>query len=78
MCGFQSGTCEVELVVGEKIRLTVNPDYYGKCDKNILFVDYASIVKICKPGNRIFIDDGLISVVVKQIGICFNLENSGG
>ncbi len=64
----QSGTSEVELRHGALIRLTTDPDYYDKCDQNNLFVDYPTVTEICKPGNKIYIDDGLISVVVKTIG----------
>ncbi len=38
------------------------------CDEKNLWVDYPNIVNIVKPGNRIFIDDGLISLVAVTVG----------
>jgi pyruvate kinase len=34
----------------------------------VLWVDYKNITKVLEPGKRIFIDDGLISVVATEIG----------
>ena len=33
-----------------------------------MWVDYKNITKVIEPGKRIFIDDGLISVVAVEIG----------
>ena len=41
------------------------------CDEKNLWVDYPNIIKIVKPGNRIFIDDGLISLVAQKVGEYF-------
>lgn len=59
-----SGTGEVELIKGNKIKLTTNKSHENQCSDSLLFVDYANIVNIVKKGNKIFIDDGLISLIV--------------
>ncbi|KAH9369311.1 hypothetical protein HPB48_012387 [Haemaphysalis longicornis] len=60
-------SAEIELKKGETITLTTDNSFYEKCDENTLYVDYENITKVLKVGSRIFIDDGLISVDVKEI-----------
>lgn len=65
---IKSGTGEVELIKGNKIKLTTNKNYENQCSDSLLYVDYENIVKIVKKGNKVFIDDGLISLVVLSTG----------
>lgn len=73
-------TGEVELIKGNQISVTTKVEYAEKCSAEQLFVDYANITKVVKPGNRIYVDDGLISLLVTQINtdhvIC-TIENGG-
>jgi pyruvate kinase len=50
------------------IKLTTDDEFKEKCTKDVLWVDYKNITKVLEPGKRIFIDDGLISVVATEIG----------
>lgn len=61
------GSAEVELKRGDTIKLTTNEDYAEKGNAQIVYLDYKNISNIVKPGNRIFIDDGLISVIANNI-----------
>jgi len=56
---------------GETVKLTTDPAYAEKCNEKILYLDYPNIVKVIKVGNRVFVDDGLISLVVNEIGEYF-------
>lgn len=53
---------------GNKITLTTDINKYEECDAECLYLDYENIVNVLKPGGRIFIDDGLISVIVDEVG----------
>ena len=65
------GRKEVTLEMGEAIKITTDDQYKEKCSKDVLWVDYKNITKVLTPGKRIFIDDGLISVIVKETGKAF-------
>lgn len=41
-----------------------------KCDEKVLWLDYKNITKVVQAGSHIYIDDGLISLMVKEIGKC--------
>ncbi|KAK2109177.1 hypothetical protein P7K49_014342 [Saguinus oedipus] len=66
-----SGTTEVELKKGDTLKITLDNAYVEKCDKNILWPDYKNICKVVEVGSNIYVDDGLISLQVKQKGADF-------
>ncbi|KAA0724344.1 Pyruvate kinase PKM [Triplophysa tibetana] len=75
-----SGTEEVKLVKGEMIKLTLDDKFMDNCDEKTLWLDYKNITKVVKDGFHIYIDDGLISLKVKEIGSDFlncEIENGG-
>uniref|UniRef100_A0A0D9SBD1 Pyruvate kinase n=1 Tax=Chlorocebus sabaeus TaxID=60711 RepID=A0A0D9SBD1_CHLSB len=75
-----SGTAEVELKKGATLRITLDNAYMEKCDENILWLDYKNICKVVEVGSKIYVDDGLISLQVKQKDADFlvtEVENGG-
>lgn len=70
----------VELKKGGTITLTTNTEFKDKGSVDKVFVDYKNMPKILKPDNRIYVDDGLISLIVKEIKdnelVC-KIENDG-
>lgn len=60
-------TALIDLKQGNNIKLSTNKDLEAKCSKDILFVNYENLPKIVKPGDLIFLDDGLISLRVKEV-----------
>lgn len=75
-----SGTAEIELKKGETIKFTTNAEFAEKGSKDIVYVDYKNIVNVVKPTNRVFVDDGLISLVVEEISgdtLILRIENGG-
>uniref|UniRef100_A0A4W6EQX8 Pyruvate kinase n=2 Tax=Lates calcarifer TaxID=8187 RepID=A0A4W6EQX8_LATCA len=75
-----SGTAEVELKKGNMIKITLDDTYQENCSEEILWLDYKNITKVVEIGSKIYIDDGLISLQVKEIGsdyIMCEIENGG-
>lgn len=58
----------MELKKGDTIKLTLDDSYKENCDEEILWLDYKNIAKVVQSGSHIYIDDGLISLKVKEIG----------
>ncbi|EPY90031.1 pyruvate kinase isozymes R/L isoform 1 [Camelus ferus] len=58
---------EVQLVKGSQVLVTVDLEFRTRGDANTVWVDYPNIVRVVPVGGRIYIDDGLISLVVKKI-----------
>lgn len=52
------------------IKITLDDAYIEKCSEEILWLDYKNITKVVDIGSKIYIDDGLISLQVKEIGKC--------
>ncbi|MEE6525309.1 hypothetical protein FKM82_025217, partial [Ascaphus truei] len=71
---------EVELVKGTVVKVTAAASLWDQCDEKMLWVDYKNICKVVTVGSRIFVDDGFLSLRVKEIGPDFCLaevENGG-
>lgn len=74
------GSAEVELKRNDTITLTTNKEYAEKGNLKTVFVDYANIVNVVKKGNRVFVDDGLISLIVTDVtadSLICTIENGG-
>jgi len=75
-----SGTGEIVLVKGNRIKIVIDDQYSDNCDENNLWVDYKNIVKILSVGSSVFVDDGLLNLVVVEKGEDFllcEIENGG-
>ncbi|KAI4500805.1 hypothetical protein M0802_004016 [Mischocyttarus mexicanus] len=74
------GSAEVELTKGQTFKLSTDKAYMEKGNADTVFVDYENISKVLKVGNRVFVDDGLISLIVSAVApnlITTTVENGG-
>lgn len=75
------GSAEVTLEKDASIRLTTDPAFEKSSTGVCLFVDYKNIVNVVRVGSRVFIDDGLISLIVEEItsdgAVSCKVENGG-
>jgi len=62
-----SATAEVELVRGKTVEIVIDPAFYEKCDETTMWVDYPLILTTVNIDSKIFVDDGQIALVVKEI-----------
>eukprot|EP00914_Ancora_sagittata_P029584 GHVO01058599.1.p1 GENE.GHVO01058599.1~~GHVO01058599.1.p1 ORF type:complete len:543 (+),score=83.15 GHVO01058599.1:148-1629(+) len=71
---------ELDLKQGNMITLTTDNKYMELCDEDNLWVDYKNIVHVIDVGKKIYVDDGLISLIVREKGSNFlkcEIENGG-
>merc|ERR1711942_391074 len=74
------GRKEITLKAGATVKITTDDAWKEKCTSECIWLDYKNITKVVVPGKRLFIDDGLISVVCKEIGddhFIGTVENDG-
>ncbi|CAJ0574384.1 unnamed protein product, partial [Mesorhabditis spiculigera] len=74
------GSAEVELVKGASIRLTTDAKLESSGTAVNLYVDYLNLPKVVQKGSRIFVDDGLISLIVDEThddAVVCTVENGG-
>lgn len=73
-------SAEVALRRGDTIQLTTNKEFSENGNGKIVYVDYANIVNVVKKNNRVFVDDGLISLIINEVSgdtLTCTIENDG-
>ena len=79
---MKSERSEVELVHGSELTVTTSAEFRERCSATHIWVDYANMPRVVSPGKRIYIDDGLISLLVLELlpngtDIRCQVENGG-
>ncbi|XP_046868468.1 pyruvate kinase isoform X1 [Drosophila willistoni] len=67
--GLLEGGNEILMRNGDNIRLSINRDLYDKGNKDAIYVDYPNIINLTKPGDRVFIDDGKLFLIILEVGV---------
>lgn len=76
----QGPTGEIDLVEGQTFKLSLRKEDFERGDSDMIYVDYANLGKAVNKGSKIFMDDGLICLRVKEIAddhVITVVENSG-
>lgn len=55
-------------MAGHELKLTTDPEFSSKGTSEQLYVDYVNITKVMKVGGLVYVDDGLVSLEVLEIG----------
>merc|ERR1719478_1086495 len=58
---------KITLEQGKMIKLTNNAEFDGASDEKTLYVGYELLKEKLTPGTKVLLDDGLISLVVKEV-----------
>lgn len=76
----KESVAEIQLFEGDIVTVTTDPAFKEAVDKSNIYVDYKNIVKVVKVGMRVYIDDGLISLLVQNVkenSLVCRVENGG-
>ncbi|KAG6878659.1 hypothetical protein C0993_001182 [Termitomyces sp. T159_Od127] len=52
---------------GHEFVISTDPKYSEVCDDKVVFVDYKNLPKVTAPGKLIYVDDGILSLLVLSI-----------
>ena len=61
----------MELTAGSMVTLTIDESFKESCDDKNIFVDYKNIINVLNVGKVVLIDDGAISLIVREKGWIF-------
>ncbi|VDN33511.1 unnamed protein product [Cylicostephanus goldi] len=78
--GVLTGNKEVTLEQGKSIQLTTDKKYENNGTATCVYVDYVNLPRDVKKGSRIYVDDGLISLLVEDVSknaVNCKVENGG-
>ncbi|KAK4884379.1 hypothetical protein RN001_000650 [Aquatica leii] len=67
----RGGAAHVQLKKGESIKLTTDIEYLEKGNNKIIYVNYENITKFVSRGNRIYLNNGAISLICIGTGSVF-------
>ncbi|KAG8748547.1 Pyruvate kinase [Ceratobasidium sp. 414] len=64
---MRPGCDDIKIPAGHEFVITVDPQYAELCDDKRLFVDYSNLPGVTAPGKLIYVDDGILSLLVLSI-----------
>eukprot|EP01061_Rhynchopus_euleeides_P047322 TRINITY_DN943_c0_g1_i1.p1 TRINITY_DN943_c0_g1~~TRINITY_DN943_c0_g1_i1.p1 ORF type:complete len:570 (+),score=162.44 TRINITY_DN943_c0_g1_i1:48-1757(+) len=66
--GDVKGGGELQFKTGDKLKLTTDEAFRTEGTKDCIFVDYKNITQVMNVGQQVFVDDGVLSLVVTEKG----------
>ncbi|KAF8269324.1 pyruvate kinase [Lactarius quietus] len=65
--GLMRNGQDIPISAGHEFIVTTDAKYKDICDDKYLYVDYTNITKVTAPGKLIYVDDGILSLLVLSI-----------
>ncbi|KAL1720812.1 pyruvate kinase [Schizophyllum commune] len=58
---------DIPIKAGHEFIVSTDEKYYDQCDDKVLYMDYKNLPKVTAPGKLIYVDDGILSLLVLGI-----------
>ncbi|KAE9408202.1 pyruvate kinase [Gymnopus androsaceus JB14] len=58
---------DIAVKAGHEFTVSTDPKYKDICDDKVLWMDYTNLPKVTAPGKLIYVDDGILSLLVLSI-----------
>lgn len=65
--GLMRDGMDIKIPVGHEFIVSTDPKYSEACDDKVMWVDYQNLTKVTAPGKLIYVDDGILSLLVLSI-----------
>ncbi|KDQ63508.1 hypothetical protein JAAARDRAFT_29530 [Jaapia argillacea MUCL 33604] len=65
--GLMRDGIDIKITAGHEFTISTDTKYSEICDDKILFMDYQNLTKVTAPGKLIYVDDGILTLLVLSI-----------
>ncbi|GAW06065.1 pyruvate kinase [Lentinula edodes] len=65
--GLMRDGIDIAVKAGHEFIVSTDPKYKDICDDKVLWMDYVNLPKVTAPGKLIYVDDGILSLLVISI-----------
>ncbi|THV07674.1 pyruvate kinase [Dendrothele bispora CBS 962.96] len=65
--GLMRDGMDIAVQAGHEFTVSTDPKFQETCDDKVLWMDYANLPKVTAPGKLIYVDDGILSLLVLSI-----------
>jgi len=65
--GLMRDGIDINISAGHEFIVSTDPKYNEICDDKIMWVDYVNLPKVTAPGKLVYVDDGILSLLVLAI-----------
>ncbi|KAG7099172.1 hypothetical protein E1B28_001043 [Marasmius oreades] len=65
--GVMRDGADIKVTAGHEFIISTDSKYSEICDDKIMFMDYKNLPKVTAPGKLIYVDDGILSLLVLSI-----------
>lgn len=66
--GNMKDDIEIPIKAGHEMIFSTDDQYFNSCDDKVMYLDYKNITKVIEVGKVVYVDDGVLSFEVLEIG----------